>query len=38
MINKVKKVKKIEPIHEKVMLELRPKKKCVPMQGSAQIP
>lgn len=27
MINKVKKVKKIEPIHEKVMLELRPKKR-----------
>lgn len=27
MINKVKKVKKIEPIHQKVMLELKPKKR-----------
>jgi len=27
MINKVKKVSKIEPIHQKVMLELQPKKR-----------
>lgn len=27
MINKVKKVKRIEPIHQKVMLELKPKKR-----------
>ncbi len=27
MINKVKKVKKIEPVHQKIMLELRPKKR-----------
>ena len=32
-----KKVRKIEPIHQKVMIELQPKKEYVPTRESVQI-